>query len=50
MFNCVAVKKWKQSVAWFPSYRVKCITDAQHKPFKKMQCFYVATVNFNVSV
>ena len=29
MFNCVAVKKWKRSVAWFPSYGVKCIADVE---------------------
>ena len=28
MCNCVAGKKWKWSVAWFPSYRAKCIMDA----------------------
>ena len=23
-------EKWKRSVAWFPSYGVKCIADAEH--------------------
>ena len=31
VFNCAAVKKWKQSVAWFPSYGVQRITDAEHE-------------------
>ena len=29
MFNCSAVNKWKQSVAWFPSYGAKSIADAE---------------------
>ena len=33
-------EKWKRSVAWFPSYEVKCITDRMQL-FEKTQCFYV---------
>ena len=49
MFNCETVKKWKQSVAWFPSCGVKCIADAERK-FLRKQYFYVVMVNCNVPV
>ena len=29
MFNCAAVTKWKSSVAWFPSCKMKCIADVE---------------------
>ena len=29
MLNCAVVKKWKRSVAWFPSYSAKCIADME---------------------
>ena len=29
MCNCAAEKKWKRSVAWFLSYRAKCMADAE---------------------
>ena len=43
-------KKWKRLVAWFLSYRAKSVADAERNFSRKTQCFYVATVNFNVSV
>ena len=64
MCNCAAGKKWKRSAAWFPSYRAKCVADAERNFSTKRNaftidyrptevdylCFYVAMVNFNVSV
>ena len=26
MCNCAAVKRWRRSVAWFPSYEAKCMS------------------------
>jgi len=39
MFNCAAVKKWKRSVAWFPSYGAKRITDTERKFSRKCNAF-----------
>ena len=50
MCKCVAEKKWKRSVAWFPSYIAKCIADAERNFLRKYNAFYVARVNFNVFV
>ena len=47
MFNCAAMNKWKRSVPWFPSYGAHGIAEAERK---KTQCFYVVTVDRNVSV
>ena len=38
MFNCAAVKKWKRSVAWFASYGVKRIADAERNLRKTDLC------------
>ena len=35
MCNCASGKKWKRSVAWFPSYRVKCVADAERNFSRK---------------
>ena len=45
MFNCAAVKKWKRSIACFPSYGAKCIADTERKFSRKRNVF---TVNCNV--
>ena len=39
MFNCAAVKKSKRSVAWFPSYGAKRITDVERKFSRKRNVF-----------
>jgi len=39
MFNCAAVKKWKRSVAWFPSYGAKRIADTECKVSRKRNVF-----------
>ena len=39
MFNCAAVKKWKRSIARFPSYGAKHITDAERKFSRKCNVF-----------
>ena len=39
MFNCPAVKKWKRSVAWFPSYGAKRIKDTECKFSRKRNVF-----------
>ena len=39
MFSCAAVKNWKWSVAWFLSYRAKCIADTEHNFSKKCHVF-----------
>ena len=35
MCNCAAGKKWKRSVAWFPSYRAKCVANVERKFSRK---------------
>ena len=47
MCNCAARKKWKQSV---PELQSKMRSGCGMQFFEKAQCFYVATVNFNVFV
>ena len=39
MCNCAAGKKWKRSVAWFPSYRAKCVADAERNFSRKRNGF-----------
>ena len=38
-YNCVAVKKWKWSVAWFPSYGVKGTPNVEHNFSRKHNFF-----------
>ena len=49
MFNCGAgaVKKWKRLVAWFLSYGVNCIVNAECNFSRKHDVF---VVNFIVAV
>ena len=35
---CEAKEKWKQSFAWFPSYRVKCVADAECNVSTILRC------------
>ena len=39
IFNYTAVQKWQWSVAWFPSYRAKRITDTEHRFSRKRNVF-----------
>ena len=39
MFNCIAVKKWKRSVAWFLSYKMKPIVNAECNFSRKRNVF-----------
>ena len=42
MFNCAAVKRWKRSVAWFPSYTANSVADAERNLSKKrnvLRCY-----------
>ena len=39
IFSCVARKKWKRSVAWFPSYRAKCVAEAERNFSRKRNVF-----------
>jgi len=41
------MKEWERLVAWFPSYRVKYIVDAERNFLRKRN---VVTVNCNVSI
>ena len=51
MFNCVAVKKWKQLVAWFPSHGVNCTVDMECNFSRKRDVFMLLRIlNLNVSV
>ena len=40
MFNCPAVKKRKQLVTWFLSYRPKCISDTERKFWENAMFLY----------
>ena len=50
MFIYAAMKKWQQSVAWFPKLRSEMHRRRRMQVFEKRQCIYVVTVNCNVSV
>ena len=39
MLNCVVVKKWQWSVAWFPSYGAKRIANVERKFSRKRNVF-----------
>ena len=47
MFNCAAVKKWKQLVTWLLSYRPKCIADTECNFSRKRNVFILATEKYN---
>ena len=44
MFNCVAVKKWKRLVAWFPSHGVNCTVDMECNFSRKHNVFMLLRI------